>query len=92
MDSEQTKSEATIEPSKPFSQRRKFLCALIFIIGLPLSYPTVFPFGLACTSFLLFQKSKTAVWAGLFLVIVQFLLLVFFGFIYAIPPFQPYAS
>ena len=92
MSNENIPLEELIEAPASLSQRRKFFCAIIFLIGMPLSYPTVFPFGLLCTSFLLFQKSKTIVRAGIFLVLIQLLALALFGFVYAIPPFQPYGS
>ena len=92
MNNEKIKIEKKVESHKPLTQRRKLICAIIFIIGLPLSYPTVFPFGIVCTGFLLFQKSKTIVRAGLLLVALQILVIIFFGFFYGITPIQPYAS
>ena len=92
MNDEKKKFKASIEKPSDISPRRKFIYTLLFVIGLPLSYPTVFPFGLVCSTILLFQKNKTLVRAGFFLVIIQFLVLILFGFIYAAPPIQPYAS
>ncbi|MBD3230344.1 MAG: hypothetical protein GF329_19350 [Candidatus Lokiarchaeota archaeon] len=69
------------------SQRKKIILAIIFIIGLPLSYPTIFPLGLMCSGVLLFQKNKKVLLAAGFLIFVQILLLVYFGFFYNLTPF-----
>ncbi len=61
------------------SQRRKVILALIFIIGIPLSYPTVFPFGLICSAILLFQKNKKSNIAGFILIISQIIQILVLG-------------
>lgn len=61
------------------SQRRKVILALIFIIGIPLSYPTVFPFGLFCSAILLFQKNKKSNIAGFILIISQVIQILVLG-------------
>jgi thiol:disulfide interchange protein len=75
---------------KKLSMKKKILLALIFVIGLPLSYPTIFPLGLICSSILLFQKNKKVLFAAFFLIFVQIVLLVYFGFFYAKIPHPPY--
>jgi len=67
-------------PSKTLSQKKKVVLTFIFMLGIPLSYPTVMPLGIICASILLFQKNKKASLMGLFLIFVQFLsVLVFVG-------------
>ena len=61
-----------------FSQRKKAALLAIFILGIPLSYPTIFPLGLICTAILLFQKHKKINLLGLVLVLVQILSLMLF--------------
>ncbi|TFF89374.1 MAG: hypothetical protein EU549_00890 [Promethearchaeota archaeon] len=69
------------------TQRKKILLALLFILGLPLSYPTIFPLGLVCSGILLFQKNKKVVLAAAFMIFVQIMLLIFFGIFYSLTPF-----
>ncbi|MHA1688906.1 MAG: hypothetical protein ACTSYC_04690 [Promethearchaeota archaeon] len=49
------------------------LLALTFVMGIGLSYPTVLPFGLVCSTLLLFHENKKANIAGVLLVIIQLL-------------------
>ena len=75
--------------NKKLSQRKKILLMFIFIIGIPLSYPTIFPLGLICTSILLFQKNQRVNYVAIFLIIMQIIILLYFGFVYTKVPFIP---
>jgi len=69
---------------KPLSQKRKALLLLVFIIGLPLSFPTVLPAGIICAAILLFQENKKAVILGYILVLLQALIIFFYFYLYNI--------
>ena len=56
---------------QPLSQRKKIFLALVFLIGISLSYPTVLPFGIIFSAILLFQKNRKATIAGFILVSYQ---------------------
>ncbi len=56
---------------QPLSQRKKVFLALIFLIGIALSYPTVLPFSILFSAILLFQKNRKAIIAGFILVSYQ---------------------
>jgi thiol:disulfide interchange protein len=58
-------------PTQPLSQRKKVLLALVFLIGIALSYPTVLPFSIIFSGILLFQENKKATIAGFILVSYQ---------------------
>jgi hypothetical protein len=68
------------------SSRKKAGLIIVFLLGLPLSYPTIFPLGLLCSAVLLLQKKKKFSLLGLVLIGVQFLYLLYFGFSYAQQP------
>lgn len=72
------KNLETTTPSKALSQKKKVLLTFIFVLGIPLSYPTVMPLGIICASILLFQKNKKANLMGLFLILVQFISIIIF--------------
>ena len=57
--------------TQPISQRKKVLLALVFLIGIALSYPTTLPFSIVFSAILLFQENKKATIAGLILVSYQ---------------------
>ncbi|MHC1591662.1 MAG: hypothetical protein ACXQS8_06225 [Candidatus Helarchaeales archaeon] len=83
---DEIKQEAEISPEPDtLSQRKKILFMILFIIGIPLAYPTVFPLGLVCSGILIFQKNKWALIAGILLSIIQVSLLIYFGFFYSGP-------
>ena len=56
---------------QPLSQRKKIFLALIFLIGIALSYPTVLPFSIIFSAILLFQENRKAIIAGFILVSYQ---------------------
>ena len=56
---------------QPLSQRKKVFLALVFLIGIALSYPTVLPFSIIFSAILLFQENKKATIAGLILISYQ---------------------
>ena len=56
---------------QPLSQRKKIFLALVFLIGMALSYPTVLPFGIIFSAILLFQGNRKATIAGFILVSYQ---------------------
>ena len=58
-------------PKQPISQRKKVFLALVFLIGIALSYPTVLPFSIIFSAILLFQENKKATIAGFILVSYQ---------------------
>ncbi|MHA1149222.1 MAG: hypothetical protein ACTSR8_13365 [Promethearchaeota archaeon] len=60
------------------SQRKKAILLITFIIGIPLSYPTIFPLGLICLAILLFQKNKKINLLALVLILIQILILIVF--------------
>lgn len=68
------------------SPSKKAGLIIVFLLGLPLSYPTIFPLGLLCSAVLLLQKKKKFSLLGLVLIGVQFLYLLYFGFSYAQQP------
>ena len=57
--------------TQPLSQRKKVFLALVFLIGLALSYPTILPFSIVFSAILLFQENKKATIAGLILISYQ---------------------
>lgn len=57
--------------TQPLSQRKKVFLALVFLIGIALSYPTVLPFSIVFSGILLFQENKKATIAGLILISYQ---------------------
>ena len=57
--------------TKPISQRKKVFLALVFLIGIALSYPTTLPFSIVFSAILLFQENKKATIAGLILISYQ---------------------
>ena len=56
---------------QPLSQRKKIFLALVFLIGIALSYPTVLPFSIIFSAILLFQENRKATIAGFILVSYQ---------------------
>ena len=58
-------------PTKPLSQNRKIFLALVFVMGLALSYPTVLPFSIVFSAILLFQENRKATIAGIILISYQ---------------------
>ena len=64
------KSETEL-PSQPLSQNRKIFLALVFVMGLALSYPTVLPFSIVFSAILLFQENRKATIAGIILIAYQ---------------------
>lgn len=57
-------------------------------MGIPLSYPTIAPLGVACAAILLFQPNKKARGAGLILVGLQISLMLILKYgMYAIAQF-----
>ena len=64
------KSEIEL-PSQPLSQNRKIFLALVFVMGLALSYPTVLPFSIVFSAILLFQENRKATIAGIILIAYQ---------------------
>ena len=56
---------------KPLSQNKKIFLALVFLIGVALSYPTVLPFSIIFSAILLFQENRKATIAGFILVSYQ---------------------
>ena len=69
---------------KPLTLKKKVILVFIFIIGLPLSFPTVLPAGLICATILLFQKNKKAVKLGYYLIILQALIIIFYFNFYGV--------
>ena len=67
-------------------QIKRIIYTIIFIIGIPLSYPTVFPLGLICTGILLFQNDKKISYSAIFLIIIQIFILFYFGLFFIITP------
>ena len=55
----------------PLSQRKKVFLALVFLIGMAVSWPTTLPFSLIFSAILIFQKNRKAVIAGVILVSYQ---------------------
>ena len=53
------------------SQNKKIFLALVFLIGIALSYPTVLPFSIVFSAILLFQENRKATIAGFILVSYQ---------------------
>ncbi len=56
---------------QPLSQRKKVFLALVFLIGIALSWPTVLPFSIIFSAILLFQENRKATIAGFILVSYQ---------------------
>ena len=56
---------------KPLSQNKKVFLALVFLMGVALSYPTVLPFSIIFSAILLFQENRKATIAGFILVSYQ---------------------
>jgi hypothetical protein len=81
------KQENQIESKeRDLSSRKKAALIIIFLLGLPLSYPTIFPLGLLCSGTLFLQNDKKFSLLGLILIVVQLLYLLYFGFSYAQQP------
>ncbi|MHA1265058.1 MAG: hypothetical protein ACTSRS_07450 [Candidatus Helarchaeota archaeon] len=68
---------SSFDLSNTLSKRKKILYTLLFIIGLSFSYATFMPIGIICASILLLQKkSRQFTYLGLFLFILQILVLI----------------
>lgn len=72
MEKQEDVSNSLDSESFPLTPKKRVIMALVFLVGLPLSYPTLLPLGLICSSVLLLQKHRKLSLMGLFLILSQF--------------------